>query len=236
MRFEPRGVRKSAAATRWLSFEQIRSDKHGPLVIGLMIAANDILMANWNALEWSEEKETDILPMRRHLRIGALQYFVRLMASHLHEVLVLIEEFRKHPDLQSILRKCSREAQTGFEAVCDCLPGGPDSKLFGSQVTRLRNKLSFHYDADHIRNALSRLADDPTHHPATITMGADYYLSRFNLADRVCDSILVHQVVLQPVAGSTDREKLNNFMDFVNQKCLAFLYFAQEFAGTYFSR
>lgn len=235
VRFETRGIRKSAAATKWLTFERIRSDKHGALVVGLMIAANDILMANWNALEWSEEKERDIPHMRQHLRIGAQQYFVRLMVSHLHEVLVLIEEFRKHPDLERILNKCSRDAQAGFEAICDCLPGGPDSKLFGSQVTRLRNKLSFHYDADHIRNALSRLGDDRTHPPATITMGADYYLSRFNLADRVCDSILAHQV-LQPAAGSTDREKLNNFMDFVNQKCLAYLYFAQEFAGTYFSR
>jgi len=190
-------------------------------------------MANWNAMEWAEEK--DIPPLRRHLRIDAQQYFVRLMVSHLHEVLALIKEFRKHPDLERILRQCSREALMGFQALSDCLPGGPDSKLFGAQLTRLRNTLSFHYDADHITNALARLANDSTHPPAMITMGADYYLSRFNLSDRVCDSILVHQV-LQPVAGSTDREKLNNFMDFVNQKCLAFVYFAREFAVTYFSR
>lgn len=233
MRFEPRGIRRNAAATKWLSFERIRSDKHGPLVVGLMIAANDILMANWNAMEWAEDKRTP--PLRRHLRIGAQQYFVRLMVSHLHESLALIEEFRNQQDLMNILKRCSLEARKGFEAMCDCLPGGGDSKLFGLQVTRLRHKLSFHYDAQHVRLALEKLADDSTRPPAAITMGADYYLSRFNLADRVCDSILVHQI-LQSVAGNTDREKLETFMDFVNQKCLAYLYFAREFAGTYFSR
>lgn len=47
--------------------------------------------------------------MQRHLRIGALQYFVRLMASHLHEALFLVEKFSKQPELEKILdNKCSK--------------------------------------------------------------------------------------------------------------------------------
>jgi hypothetical protein len=198
-----------------------------------MIAANDMLMANWNTMEWSEEKGQELSRLRRHLRIGAQQYFVRLMVSHLHEALILVEEFKRHPELVEILKRCSRQAQDGFKGICDCLPGGPDSKLFGLRVSRLRNKLSFHYDKAHIDRALDTLATDPTHPPAK--MGGDYYLSRFNLADRVCDSVLIHQF-LQHIPEGTTREKLNTFMDFVNKRCLAFLSFAREFAGTYFSR
>lgn len=231
---EAKAARRNAAAAKWLSFERIRSDKHGALVVGLMIAANDLLLANWNAMEWGEDKEEELPRLRWHLRIGAQQYFVRLMVSHLHEALALVEEFKQHPDLIEILKRCSRQAQLGFKSICDCLPGGPDSKLFGLHVSRLRNKLSFHYDKEHIDKALDSLAVDPTRPPAMITMGGDYYLSRFNLADRVCDSVLVRQF-LQHIPGGTIGEKLNTFMDFVNQKCLAFLFFAREFAGTYFS-
>jgi len=228
---EAKGARQVASA-KWLTYERIRSDKHGALVVGLMIAANDILMANWNAMEWGEENEQELPRLRRHLRIGAQQYFVRLMVSHLHEALLLVREFKNYPELDVILRKCSRQAQSWFEDICKCLPGGADSKLFGLQISRLRNKLSFHYDRDHIDNALDRLAVENA--PAMITMGGDYYLSRFNLADRVCDSILVHQV-LQEITGTTSKDRLATFMDFVNKKCLAFLSFAREFSGTYFS-
>ena len=103
-----------------------------------------------------------------------------------------------------ILTKCSRQAQSGFEDICKCLPGGVDSKLFGLQISRLRNVLSFHYDRDHINNALDRLAVENA--PAMITMGGDYYLSRFNLADRVCDSVLVHQV-LQEITRDSKHSK-----------------------------
>jgi hypothetical protein len=233
-RFEPKGARRSAAGTKWLNFERIQNDKHGALVVGLMIAADDILLANWSALRYSEENEMKLPRMQRHLRIGALQYFVRLMAAHLHEALPLVDQFRQEAELERILKKCSREARCGYAAMCDCLRGGPDAGIFGSQVSRLRNKLSFHYDREHLVRAIERLALDPTHPPAPITMGADYYLSRFNLADRVIDSALVREVV-QNLPGDTDREKLNSFQDFINQKCLAFLFFANEFSAVYFS-
>lgn len=233
-RFTPRGTRRSAAATKYLNFTRVQTDKHGALVVGLMIATNDILLANWSALRYSEENEMQLPPMQRHLRIGALQYFVRLMAAHLHEALPLIEQFRKEPELERILKQCSRDAQCGYAAMCDCLRGGPDAGIFGSQVSRLRNKLSFHYDKEHLVRAIERLAHDPKRPPAAITMGADYFLSRFNLADRVVDSALVREVV-QNLTGSTDREKLSSFQDFINQKCLAFLFFVREFAVVYFS-
>jgi hypothetical protein len=63
---EAKGARR-VAADKWLTYERIRSDKHGALVIGLMIAANDILMANWNAMEWGEDNEQALPRLRRHL-------------------------------------------------------------------------------------------------------------------------------------------------------------------------
>jgi hypothetical protein len=133
--------------------------------------------------------------MRRHLQIGALQYFVRLMVAHLHEALPLIEQFEDFQELKDILTRCSKEAQAGFGAMRDCLRGGKDHVIFATTAARLRNKLSFHYDSQHVRTAINRLANDRVQPPALITIGGDYYLSRFNLADRVADSILVHQVL-----------------------------------------
>ena len=95
LRFDGSERARQVAAAKWLTYERIRSDKHGALVVGLMIAANDILMANWNAMEWGEENEQELPRLRRHLRIGAQQYFVRLMVSHLHEALHLVREFRE---------------------------------------------------------------------------------------------------------------------------------------------
>lgn len=234
MKFEARSVRKSAAATKYLTFNRIQSDRYRTLIVGLMIAANDIQMANWSAVRYAEENENELPRMQRHLRIGALQYFVRLMTSHLHETLPLIEEFGQHTFLLEILeKKCSEIAREGYAAMRDCLPGGSDADVFGAQISKLRNKLSFHYDRDFLSKAIKRLANDPKHPPAEITMGTDYFLSRFNMADRVCDSVLVQQV--STLHGTTDREKLSSFMDFVNQKCLAFLCFSREFAGIYFS-
>jgi hypothetical protein len=228
-------MRLSIAATKAFKFTRIDSDKHGALIVGLMIAANDIYLANWSAIPYQEENVEELPRMRRHLRIGALQYFVRLMLAHLHEALPLIRQFEKCPELKDALKRCSKDAQAGYAAMCECLPGGKDYAVFAMKAARLRNKLSFHYDSQHVKTAISRLANDRTQPPALITMGGDYFLSRFNLADRVADSILVHQV-LQSMPGSTDREKLDNFMNFINQKCLAFLRFAKEFCGTYFSR
>jgi hypothetical protein len=74
-----------------------------------ILKAIQIQLANWSALRYSEQNEGELPRMQRHLRIGALQYFVRLMASHLHETLFLVEKFSKQPELEKILdNKCSK--------------------------------------------------------------------------------------------------------------------------------
>jgi len=56
--------------------------------------------------------------------------------------------------------RCSQEAQAGFAAMRDCLRGGKDHLIFAAKAARLRNKLSFHCDSQHVRTATNRLAND----------------------------------------------------------------------------
>ena len=216
------------AITVYGNFSRIRSDRHGVLIMRLMMAANDISLANWSMTRF----QGDLPRMERHMRAGAVQYFVRLMCGHLNEAVGLIEAIRREPDLVSLIIRCSPEARRAYQRLCDCLPKGKDRVYFGDSVVRLRNKVAFHYDPDHVHQSLADVTSEPSVPLAKITLGTDYYLSRFNLADALMDSIVVRQVMRIPV-GSDIRAESARFEAFVNEKSISFLRFVSEFATNY---
>jgi hypothetical protein len=81
------------------------------------------------------------------------------------------------------------------------------SRLFRSFGRTARNKVAFHYDRDHVRQSLADVTNESSEPLAKITLGTDYYLSRFNLADTLMDSIVVRQVMRIPRCGNVDAFK-----------------------------
>ncbi|HEY1852119.1 MAG TPA: hypothetical protein VGG60_13915 [Candidatus Binataceae bacterium] len=197
-----------------------------------MQAANDIYLADWNAAKFDPVNEERIPKLERHLRIGANQYFMRLMSGHLNEGISLVHEFNKHPSLVTFLDHLPLICRGAHGQLCACLKGGNDFNYFRRTVGRLRDTAAFHYDPDLTKFAIDRLADQKQPVPAKVTMGADFYLTRFNLADLVMDVALIGKV-LGTEAGKDAEEGLRPFAEFLNRKCIAFVVFVKGFIAGY---
>ena len=138
--------------TGWFSLERLASAKHGSLIVRLMMAADDLNLANWSLIAWHEPQPG----MRRHMQQGAIQYFVRLQCGHLREAMRLIPEIRNDATLIHRRKSCTADAKGAFAKLEDCLPGGPNHDKYERLVGRLRNKMAFHYDQAQVTKALQR--------------------------------------------------------------------------------
>ncbi len=178
---------RQRSLTGWFSFERIQAAPHGSLVVRLMMAANDMQLANWSVVPWHGAQR----PVHRHMQQGAIQYFIRLQSGHLREALKLVGKLRKEPQLLDRVTRCSIEARHAFFKLVDCLRGGPDHQKYEALIGRMRNQIAFHYDESQVKKALVRLADGNSPVRAKVTLGMDYFLDRFNLADTVTETIFV---------------------------------------------
>ena len=161
MEFQPKpyNERRRASLTWYTDFRRLQSDPHGALLVRLMQAANDIYLADWNAAKFDRVNEERIPKLERHLRIGANQYFMRLMSGHLNEGISLVHEFNKHPSLVTFLDHLPLICRGAHGQLCACLKGGNDFNYFRRTVGRLRDTAAFHYDPDLTKFAIDRLAD-----------------------------------------------------------------------------
>ncbi|MHB8382718.1 MAG: hypothetical protein ACYDC3_10335 [Candidatus Binataceae bacterium] len=229
---KPGDDRQRASATWYTDFRRLQSDPHGVLLIRLMQAANDVYLANWTGVKYEPRNKNRIPPLERHMQIGANQYFIRLMSGHLNEGVSLIHEFNERPVLMRFLARLPSNCRKAYEELCSCLKDGPDFNYFRRTVGRLRDKAAFHYDPGMTRVALDHLANRRQPIPAKITMGGDFYLTRFNLADVVMDVALIRQI-LGTEADKDAEEGLAPFAEFLNRKCSAFVLFVKGFIATY---
>jgi hypothetical protein len=234
MEFKPKpdSDRRRASITWYTDFRRLQSDPDGVLLVRLMQAANDIYLANWSNTKYEPYNEDQLPGFEKHLRIGANQYFVRLMSGHLNEGILLIREFNECSRLVRFLERLPAICREAHKELCACLKDGSDFHYFRRTVGRLRDKAAFHYDPGLMEFALDQLANRKQAEPAKVTMGADSYLTRFNLADRVMDIALIRKV-LGTEAGKDAEETLKPFAEFSNQKCLAFLVFVKGFIASY---
>jgi hypothetical protein len=225
-------TRKRASATWYTNFRRLQSDPHGVLLIRLMQAANDVYLADWNAVRYEPSNKNRIPGPERHMQIGANQYFIRLMSGHLNEGVSLIYEFNERPALMRLVERLPQPCRKAHEELCSCLKGGVDFNYFRRTVGQLRDKAAFHYDPEMTRIALEQLANRQQPVPAKITMGSDFYLTRFNLADAAMDVALIRQI-LGTEPGKEAEKGLAPFAEFLNRKCLAFVLFVKGFIATY---
>jgi len=204
-----------------------RGDK-ASLIIRLMMAYNDISLANQCLTEFREEQPR----LRKHVQQGALLYFVRLQCGHLNEVLDLIQEIKSDQDLHRRVGRCSQAAQDAFKKLANCLKGGPDNRRFEKYIGLIRNTTAFHYDKKLVSRALSDRASRSKARPSRITMGDHINLCRFELADDIVDSLVCHQIWKIPKDANVLNEA-NRISDFGSDLGRVSLDFCGEFSFRY---
>jgi hypothetical protein len=208
--------------TLWVDINRLsRSDASG-LVLRMMMAANDIALANWGLTEFKKPQPR----LSRHMQNGACLYFIRLQCGHLSEALKLVVELNNDLDSKARLERCNETAKQAYSILNGCLAGGVNYQRFTKWVERIRHNVSFHYDPRSVQRALARLGTQRT--TCSVTLGTRIGLWRFNLADVVTDSIICRQIFGIP-ADADLRAEADKMAEFGAQVCVSFL----DFAGNY---
>lgn len=212
--------------------ELLRRESTAPIVVKLMMACNDLSLANEALVRWQEEQPR----MQKHRELGARMYFVRIELSHLLEGLKVVEEIRKSPELMALLSHCDARTQNSFHNLQRVLPKGKERKRLEKLVGKLRHNLAFHYDESGklIKNAIADRASRTQAQYSSVTRGSTAHLWRFNVADDIVDSIVVRQ--LWGIPRESDlRLETDRIADYLHQITLSFIDFAGEFLWKYLS-
>jgi hypothetical protein len=200
-------------------------------VIRLMMACNDLSLANQSLAAWKEEQQG----ARKARQKGAGLYFVRLQMAHLHEGLKIIRDIKNDPALMRVVRDCDVQTQDSFQELEKYLKGGSLRSQFEHLVGHMRNSLTFHYDEKLklIPRSISKLAksSDPI---GSVTRGSTAYLWYFQAADRVVNNIVCFQLWGIPEAADTAAEADKKAME-CHEIFLRFMDFAGEFIWKYSS-
>ena len=221
----------SRTSTKYISFETL--EMRGPsavTVVKLMMACNDMSLANQALTEWKKEQPM----MKKSRQIGAGMYFVRTQLAHLHEGLKVIEAIRADSSLMAHVAACDQETQRSFRELVPFLPGGSNHSEFEQLIGRVRHNLTFHYDQSGklIENAVSDRAGRVEARQSSGTRGSTAHLWHFKAADDIVDSIVVRQIWKIPRTSDL-RVEADKIADRVHQIFLWFVDFSGEFIWRY---
>jgi hypothetical protein len=218
--------------TKYVNFQNLLfRDESAITVIKLMMACNDLSLANEALSEWKKEQPNN----RKPRQIGAGMYFVRTQIAHLYEALKVIEAIRNTPALLALVNRCAARTKNSFQNLEQFLPGGPKRDYFEKLVGRIRHNLTFHYNqCDRlIKRALSDRAARSETLVSSLTRGDTAYLWHFKAADDIIDSIVVRQIWRIPRTADLGNEA-DRVADDLHQIFLCFMDFSGEFIWKYF--
>ncbi len=166
------------------------------VLIRLMLAVNDIALAADADAFWEETTEQ----RRAYWKRRARMYFIRLIMSHVHEALKIIEGINKSPDLRAAVDQCDERSQENFKKLVAILRSPERGHLF-----RFRTKATFHYDEElSAKHLKAVIAYDPA---ATwsYSVGSTPLDWHFELGDAVMDRMVVRFVLGADEARSPAR-------------------------------
>jgi hypothetical protein len=155
-----------------------------PVVLKLMMAINDMTLANYCSHEW--DTSTDVKKQTRLL--GTKLYFGRMIMAHLREAMLTIEEIQKSVDLMAAVDACGSETRTKFDKIAAYLKTDEFNK-----IVRLRNNTGFHYSGKLAMRALNEFATNPNDISLCIRGSSpiDWY---YELGDKVTDMVVIREV------------------------------------------
>ena len=104
-------------STRVVDYQRLLDrGRAATIVVKLMMACNDMQLANEALSGWKEEQPRN----RQYRQIGAKMYFVRVQMAHLHEALNIIEE-QVVPEVREQGSKALRDASQRLSKLADHL-------------------------------------------------------------------------------------------------------------------
>lgn len=221
----------SRSTTKYIDFQTLSiRGKSAATVIKLMMACNDLSLANQALTEWKKEQP----PNKKSRQTGAGMYFVRTQLAHLNEGLKVISAIRGDPVLMNLVQQCDQQTQSSFRKLEDFLPGGACHREFEELVGKIRHNLTFHYDESGklIDRALSSLAARVKDRTSSITRGSTAHIWYFKVADSVVNSVVCHQIWGIPTHVDIEAEA-NKRADRCHEIFLWFVDFAGEFIWKY---
>ena len=118
----------------------INNDSLSAIIIRLMMACNDISLAN----AYQARCQDDDNPKNKDIDMAASMYFVRLQIGHIEEGLGIIREIKDNQAYSYMIRGLSKAGKHCFDKLCACMDGR--SKEWNKYFTPIRNNLSFHYN------------------------------------------------------------------------------------------
>jgi hypothetical protein len=189
------------------------------VIVRLMMAMNDIAMANEGLGEWTETTD----PKKVHRRNGGRLYYGRMLMAHVFEALSIIEDIQNDPKLRKAVEQCDDKTRSSFDAVAVFL-GTNDYKM----LLRIRNNASFHYDRKLAVKALEQIDINFPGHRFTYALGSDPLDWYFELGDLVNDRIVVRDIFKAP--SDTDvRAAIDPILRRLHTMAAAFSDFAGNF-------
>lgn len=224
----------SGTRTIYVDLNRVQQTGHGSLLICLMMAANDICIANQCLTRFEESYRNNRLG--RHILKGAKMYFLRLEWGHLHEAMKLIQQVRDTRELfEFLMMQCSRKAQEAFGRLAMCLKGGSEYQRFIRAVIIIRQTMVFHYNQKLTAKALSVRASHPKFERSKITLGTEGDLWRYHVADDLVDQIICRQIWQIP-RNVPLIDEANKISLFAQHLCKDYQIFCSGFIINYFKR
>jgi hypothetical protein len=134
------------------------------VVLRLMIALNDLAMANEGLGEWIATQERRKLARQN----GGRLYYGRMLMAHVYEALSIIEDIQDSPKLRMLVDACDPATRWSFNGVAVFLKTADYGML-----RRIRNNASFHYDGKLAVRALEQINKKFPEHISTYSLGHD---------------------------------------------------------------
>jgi hypothetical protein len=183
-----------------------------------MLAVNDISLAADANDFWAETTER----RRAYRKLNARRYFARLIMSHVHEALKIIDEINKSAELTAAVDQCDAHTRENLKRLV-ATRNSPER----GQLSRFRNEATFHYDPEVSAEHLGKvIAYDPaaTWSYSVGSTPLDWY---FELGDGVMDRMVPRFVFRADEPNSEARfKKIDEIVSRLHQISTMFIDFA----------
>jgi len=163
--------------------------KLASVIVRLMMAMNDIALANEGLSEWTGTTD----PRKVYRQNGGRLYYGRMLMAHIYEALSIIKDIQQDTKLRAAVQQCEAKTRSSFDAVAAFL-GTDDYEM----LLRIRNNASFHYDGKLAVRALEQIDKSFANHRFTYSLGNDPLDWYFELGDLVNDRIVVRGIFKAP--------------------------------------
>ena len=222
------------STTRYISFELLQTRApSSATVVTLMIACNDMSLANQTLGHWKEKYQIAKENGASYEQAwGACLYAIRAQIGHLYEGFKIIDRIASDAMLLRIIDQCDSKTQTSFDKLQTYGTGGLNQATLDRIAGTIRNNLGFHYDQSGklVGRAIGVLAQRQRSASVTrASRGPDWY---FDVASRVVDDVVCRQIWKIPPSADQLIEA-DKIIGDIHDVFLAFMDFSGEFIWRY---